>query len=447
MDASKVIIDLLGVQQVRIEDITLFPKSGRAEVELRFELPEYRCPQCGWKMTKLHDWQQRRMQGPPLGIFTHVILLVSFPRLHCIKCRAKRSVPIPWQHPRCSSVTCGLAEIAGRMMEETTCEAASRLLHGNSRTFWELDQFRMQLLFERMNIPPSVNLSYLSADEVHFRTLWVGRRKGPFARQWEPQFVTNLVSYFDGKVLFNGLGRGSEALETALSILTPEQKLSVRKFGLDMHDGFISVAQRQCPNAEICIDRFHLIQQVNQAFDKVRREEFKRARKKKMTFLEGMLAPSRRFILVERYRKRSKLEHKMLKQLRDLNDNIHSAMLLVESLHSALDKTRVSCFRKALGQWYCLVRESNLKPFKTLAKTIAKYRHHIEAYISSRLTTAVSEGLNNKIKTLKRMAYGYTNPISFRNKILQRCGYLNHYHINTQNLFLKIPNNAAKPQL
>ncbi|MGZ3771360.1 MAG: transposase [Bdellovibrio sp.] len=47
-----------------------------------------------------------------------------------------------------------------------------------------------------------------------------------------------------------------------------------------------------------------------------------------------------------------------------------------------------------------------------------KYQSHIEIYIKSRLTTAVSEGLNNKIKVPKRVGYTYANQISFQNKIL-----------------------------
>lgn len=437
------IVRFLGLEHVQIEEIDLREKIGRADIEVRFQKENCRCPDCGWKLGRVHDWQYRRMQAPPMGIFTHVVLRVWFPRAYCVYCKRNRSPKIPWQHPRCSSLTCGFAEVAGRMMEETTCEAAARLLHGNSRTFWDLDQFRMELLFARMKLPKTVDVSYLSADEVHFKTIWIGGKLGPFAKRWEPQFVTNLVSYNERKVLYNASGRGSEALEGALSILSSEQKLGVKRFALDMHDPFISVAKKQCPNAEICIDRFHLVQQLNKSFDEVRREEFKKARDKQYHFLEGMLAPSRRFILVERNRQRTKTEAKMLTRLRQLNDNIHSAMLLVESFHSLLEKRDLVLFRRALVDWYLLVRESRLTSFRRLARTISKYRVAIESYITSRLTTAVSEGLNNKIKTLKRMAYGYTNPKSFRNKILQRCGYLNHHHINTQDLFLKCGVNAA----
>lgn len=439
---TKFITAFLGIQDVQIEEIRLREAIGRADINVRFQSDNSRCPDCGWKLTRIHDWQWRKIQGPPMGVFTHVVLHVAFPRAYCVFCKRNRSPKIPWQHPHCSSVTCGFAEVAGRLMEETTCEAASRLLHGNARTFWELDQFRMELLSRRMKLPADINLSYLSADEVHFKTIWTAADEGPFANRWKPQFVTNLVSYHARKVLGNAAGRGAEALSEALCVLSNEQKLGVKNFGLDMHDPFISVVSKECPRAEICIDRFHLVQQVNRTFDEVRKSEFKKARESKIIFLEGMLSPSRRFILVERHRKRSAIEVKMLDRLRQLNDNIHLGMLLVESFHFILDKKNLADFRQGLVDWYKLVRESRLKPFKKLARTISKYRHYIEPYITSRLTTAVSEGLNNKIKTLKRMAYGYTNPKSFRNKILQRCGYLNHYYINTNDLFLRIPSNA-----
>lgn len=110
-------------------------------------------------------------------------------------------------------------------------------------------------------------------------------------------------------------------------------------------------------------------------------------------------------------------------------------MLLVEYFHKALDKGSVTSFRKALRAWYLVVRESKLKPFLDLCKTIRRYRTEIETYIESGLTTGVAEGINNKIKVLKRMGYGYSNEKSFLRKILQRCGYLNHNYINTIDLF------------
>ena len=153
-----------------------------------------------------------------------------------------------------------------------------------------------------------------------------------------------------------------------------------------------------------------------------------------------MLEPHRRFILVARDKFLSKSELKLLDKLRSVNQNIHTAMLLVEYFHKLLDKKTIKAFRKTLTTWYMVVRESKLKAFLEISKTIRKYRKNIEAYITSGLTTAVSEGLNNKIKVLKRMGYGYSNETSFMRKILQRCGYLNHLSINTDHFYFTVPN-------
>ena len=134
----------------------------------------------------------------------------------------------------------------------------------------------------------------------------------------------------------------------------------------------------------------------------------------------------------------SKTERKMLDKLREANKDIHTAMLLVEYFHRALDKKNIKSFRKALKAWYLVARESRLEPFLKFAKLVRRYRKEIEAYIESGLTTAVAEGLNNKIKTLKRVAYGYSNQKSFLRKILQRCGFLNHQYIKTDDLFYAV---------
>ena len=82
-------------------------------------------------------------------------------------------------------------------------------------------------------------------------------------------------------MLFNAIGRDSEALETSLSILSPGRKMTIEKFAVDMHEAYISVIKSECPNADVVIDRFHLSMKINETFDKVRRSEFKLAKENK----------------------------------------------------------------------------------------------------------------------------------------------------------------------
>jgi transposase len=442
MDFREIIIAFLGIQDVIVEDIKQFKKELRVEIKVRQKRTECYCTHCGLQFATVKEWVLRELKAPPLGIYQDVTLKFWQMRGYCEDCNRTSVAKVDWIHPKFDSMTCSFAEVAGRLMEEITCEAVSRILISDSKTMWALDQHRMEVMLKSLKLPKDLDVSYLAADEVHFRTIAIKNRVGLFAKRWRPEFVTNLVAPLTGKVLFNSVGRDSAALKTALNVLSTGQKLSVEKFAVDMHEAFITVIEAECPNAEVCVDRFHLVQKVNEAFDKVRRSEFKKAKQTNDGISENMLEPHRRFILMARQKDLSKSEQKLLDKLRQVNESIHTAMLLVEYFHKALDKTSIKSFRQTLLTWYLVVRESKLEPFIKLAKTIRRYRRNIEAYIQSRLTTAVAEGLNNKIKVLKRMGYGYTNPTSFCRKILQRCGYLNHLSINTDEFFFKWPHPA-----
>ena len=148
-----------------------------------------------------------------------------------------------------------------------------------------------------------------------------------------------------------------------------------------------------------------------------------------------MLSPSRRFMLLERNAVLSIEESNMLGKLKVLNTNISNAMIIVDYFHRVLAEKGVHGFRSRLAKWYGLVRDSRLQPLRKFALQVRKYRMNIEAYIRSNLTTAISEGLNNKIRVLKAMAYSYQNEESFMLKILQRCGFLNSRHMDTRHLF------------
>ena len=437
MDFRYAISQFLGIQDVIIEDLKIFKKDLRAVIVARQQRSSCYCNHCGLQLSNVHEWIFKELKAPPLGIYTQVTLKFWQLRATCDNCDRVVLAPADWIHNQFHSMTCSFAETAGRLMEEITCEAVARILHCNSKTLWNLDQYRMQLMMKSLRLPKNIDVSYLCADEVHFKTIDLKNRKGLFAKRRQPKFITNLVCPSESKVLFNGPGRDGQGLTTAMSILSPGQLLAVEKFAVDMHEAFISVIEAKCPNAEVVIDRFHLAQKINEAFDTLRKSEFKKATD---NFTKGMLEPHRRFILMSRDADLSKSEEKLVDRLRLANKDINCGMLLVEYFHKALDQRKVSDFRKILSRWYQLCRNTGLAPFLKFAKTLRKYRKNIEAYITSRLTTAAIEGLNNKIKVLKRMGYGYSNETSFMRKILQRCGYLNHLSINTDEFFFRLPN-------
>lgn len=441
MDFSNVIINALGLQEVSIEKIEQDPEKLSLKVFVRQNKQDCRCHHCSSPIVFVHEWKERLIKAPPLGAFLFVTVVLLQLRGHCQLCNDQvRSAKIKFIHPNFQNMTMALCELAGRLMEEMPCGAVARWLGLNSKTMWDLDQHRMKKMKLLMKLPANIDLSKMSADEVHFRTM----PKVDSITKPEIKFVTNLICYKEGKVLSNAMGRDAKALAKCLKVLSPEQRLQIKMFAVDMHDPFMLAIRKLCPNAQICVDRYHLAERVNQAFDELRKAEFKKATDSEDKFQLKMLAPHRRFVLVEKEKKLKKDDLKMLDRLKELNKNILNGMILVEHFHRMLDKVLVTEFRKSLQLWYQLVRESGLLPFRKLSKLIRKYRHYIEAYVESKLTTAKSEGLNNKIKVLRRSGYGYTNEQSYMNKILQRCGYLNSRFINTNDWFWRLPVELAQ---
>lgn len=441
MDFKNLIIDCVGLQDVDVENYTTDKENLKLTLIVRQKRESCRCHHCDSPLQYVREWKERKIRGPAMGGFLYVEIIFWQLRATCPICMDKvRSAKVPFVHPNFQNMTLSLCELAGRWMEELPCAAVARFFKLNSKTMWDLDQFRMKKMKPLLTFPKGISFVKMSADEVHFRTM----PKVNSSTKPEIKFVTNLVCTSESKILSNAPGRDKYSLLKCLNVLSPEQRAEIKFFSVDMHDPFILIIKKFCPNAQICVDRFHLAQKVNDAFDDLRKAEFRLAEENNDKFQLGMLAPHRRFVLVEREKRLNKSDLKMLDQLKKINKNILNGMILVEHFHNVLDKTDLFEFRKSLTLWYRLVRESGIKPFKKLALLIKKNRKYIEAYILSGLTTAKSEGLNNKIKVLRRSSYGYTNEQSYMDKILQRCGYLNSKFIKTSDWFWQLPTDLAQ---
>jgi transposase len=443
MGYEEVIMHGIGIQGAELENVEFDDDSLSATLYAKWPFHLSRCLVCDDFLLKVHSWSEREVRAPGWGPYQRVTIKLRYCRGLCRSCFRVRTARVLFVHPEFESMTCGLFELAGRMMEEHTCAATARLLQLDEKTLWRLDQWRMERMQGQMRLPDDLDVKKLSADEVHFRTLPIEDRDHPFSPKWDTKFITNLVCTKEAKVIANSAGRSAKSLATCLKELSRPQRLSVEFFALDMNQGYFRAVTKLCPNAEIAVDRFHLVQQLNKRFDDVRRDEFHKAKKRHDDFQETLLSPQGRSLLVERRPNFSTEERNMLSRLKMLNDNIHNAMLTVDWFHRTLDEKTVSGFRRLLAEWYGLIRQAKLKPLTDFANQVRHYRKNIEAYIRSNLTTAISEGLNNKIRVLKAMAYGYTNERSFMLKILQRCGFLNSKYIDTRSWFFYVPKDLA----
>ena len=241
------------------------------------------------------------------------------------------------------------------------------------------------------------------------------------------RYMTNVIDTDRKLIIWNAKGRKSEILDKYYQGIGPENCGKIESVAMDGARTFISSTTKYAINALIVYDKFHLFQKLNNTVDTVRKIELQKARSQKgSTALIDMLSCNQRFILLKNKQNLSDKQSNLLAQLCDLNQPIYEAMLLKESFISIYAPgNKDTDIEEYLLEWMIQAYYSQLQPFKELATKLYEKLGYILNWFKQKVSSAISEGFNNKIKRLKRMAYGYKDIDYFRLKIHQHCGLLN----------------------
>jgi len=263
-----------------------------------------------------------------------------------------------------------------------------------------------ELAEERLEPVPA--LRNMSVDEVAWQ-------------KWH-KYVTNVVDIDKRKVIWNHEGRGKKVLDRFYKKLGKEGCEKIEAVACDGAKGFLSSTREHLKEALIVLDHFHVKHYLNDAVDSVRKEELKRAREENNEELSKILHCNQRFILMQN--KDINRKKDLLEKLSTLNERVYKAMLLKEQFLSIYTSNDRRSAHANLRAWISTAIKSKITSFVELGYKFFRKRHYILNYFVCKITTAISEGINNKIKRLKRMAYGYRDVKYFLLKIHQHCGLL-----------------------
>jgi transposase len=159
--------------------------------------------------------------------------------------------------------------------------------------------------------------------------------------------------------------------------------------------------------------------------DQVRRNELSKARKNKDDEMIALTNCKQRFILLKNKKNLTERQSHSLNQLCRINQPIYKGMLLKEDFLLVYIFENAEDAEQHLYDWIDQALFSGLEPMFKLACSVLYKMQYILNWYKKRISSAISEGFNNKIKRLKRMAYGYRDIEYFKLKIHQHCGYLN----------------------
>jgi len=253
----------------------------------------------------------------------------------------------------------------------------------------------------------------------------IGRRLGAREVTEPPEFIgldefsvkgrrlyhTAICNLVKGEVMEVVEGQGKQKVEEYLdSLLDPER---VKGVAMDMHEPFRQAVQMCLPQAKVVVDKFHLIRHINGALDKVRtRLQGGNRRGKRRDLFKS------RYTLLKGAERLVDWEKARLNELFYRYPELRRAWMIKESFRAWYRGTNRSKAEERLASLEKTISNDFLPEFKELLHTLGNWREEILNYFDYRITNGFVEGKNNRIKTIKRMAYGYRNLDNFRLRIL-----------------------------
>lgn len=398
------VTELLGIANYRVAYMVKHSQKRVDFVLRRIEETPCVCSGCGKvHKTALHSTDTVIVEDLPIS-GKRVFLHVPKRRALCLEDDRIRTEELQWLRGR---VTRRFAEHIYRLTSITTNTEAGWFLGLDDEKVYRIDKGMLEeLALQRLDNIPAPR--YMSVDEVAWQ-------------KWH-KYVTNVVDVGKRQVIWNHNGRGKTTLDAFYRKLGREGCNTIEAVASDGARGFLSSTKEHLNNAVIVLDHFHVKKYLNDAVDAVRKEELRKARQQEQAELSEVLHCNKRFILMQNTVSDKKTD--ILKKLESLNKRVYQAMLLKEQFLSIYEAGERKTAYGNLRQWIIAAIKSGIPSFVELGYKFFRKRHYVLNYFICKITAAVSEGINNKIKRLKRMAYGYRDVKYFLLKIHQHCGVL-----------------------
>jgi transposase len=264
-----------------------------------------------------------------------------------------------------------------------------------------IKQIEKQYLGTKYKHIPMKDVRYLAIDEFSVR-------KGH-------KYMTVVMNWESGQVLYVGLGRASEVLNDFWRKIK-RWKSKIKAVAMDMWPAYIKSVRDHLPKAQIVYDWFHVVKMINHGIDQLRRQLYK----DELTQQQRKVLKGSRWILLKRgYNlNTNRNEQQRLQEALIMNKPLATAYYLKEDLTQLWHCDNKKIAMKFLEDWCQRARASGITILAKLANTIARARTGLLAWFDHPISTGPLEGLNNKIKVLKRRAYGYRDLEYFKLKIL-----------------------------
>jgi transposase len=355
-----------------------------------------RCPACGSRDVKPRGHVERRFRTVPIGSRTTIVTL-PIPRVECPACGVVRQVEVSFADPR-RTYTKAFERYALELSRSMTILDVARHLDVG----WDLiKEIQKRDLSRRFAKPKLKHLKRIAIDEI---AVAKGHR-----------YLTVVMDLESGAVVFVGDGKGADALKPFWKRLRPS-RAKIEAVAMDMSAAYRSAVSTHLPEAKIVFDHFHVVKLFNEKLSDLRRALYREATE----VMHKEVLKGTRWLLLKNSENldAKKDEKKRLEEALALNKPLATAYYMKEDLRRFREQPGKWFATTFLDGWIRRAEASGIKMLQQMGKTLAAHRSGLLAYYDAMITSGPMEGTNNKIKTMKRQAYGFRDQEFFKLKIL-----------------------------
>jgi transposase len=375
------------------------------------------CYRCAEPLANSHSF--RRCQVDDLPILEHKVIL-NFRRGkgHCKNCGKIRMEAIEFLSHSNPKMTARLAFLLYKFCEIAPVSRMAEILDRNKMSLWRNDLLLLQTQFKHYKIPI---LHRISVDEVYAKA-----HHDEHENHYD-RFFTIITDMNTRKVVGVEPSRRKAALDSFFKKIGEERCSMIEAVATDEHDDYIRSVEEHCPNAIHILDRFHLMRHFEEAINDTRKLLVKmlpQAAVKKLA--HGKF----RYIFLKRNEKRSVLEKSHMDKVMKDNEAFTRLELIKERMITFFDADDESAALDIFNEIETWAKESGFPPIKKFCLKLRRKWQYISNYFMCKISTGVSEGINNTIKALKRRSFGFRNMNYFMLKIMQVCGLLSSRYLD-----------------
>ncbi|RLJ02043.1 MAG: ISL3 family transposase [Candidatus Aenigmatarchaeota archaeon] len=390
---KKIIQEHLGLNDIKIFTIETNSKN-EIEITIKSTLKGTNCHNCGDKITKPYGYD-RPLRLRHLSLLgSPVYILVKLPRYQCDHCKKQpKTTQRPSWHKKNSSFTVPYEEwILLSAINSTEVDVSQK----EDLTEEQVKGIVNRYIDNKMDWNKVKYLDVLGIDEISLK-------KG------HQSFIVVISSLYQGKKQILALlkGRKKETVKGFLKTLPDRLRATLKWVCSDMYEGFINASKEVFGDkVRVVIDRFHVAKLYRSKVDSLRKQELKRL-KKCLSTVEYKELKGAMWALRRPWESLSEEKRQVLGKLFYHSKELEKAYTAMTKLtHIFNDSISKSSGTRRLKSWIKAMEASSLNCFSSFISTLQHHFNEIANYFVSHKSSGFVEGLNNKIKVIKRRCYG-----------------------------------------